>query len=216
MTIPESLMMTDSDGTTLVYSNAFVHKSYVLESQPSASVAPVGNADDPAAAAAIFDQADVDGSGDVSREEALAFLLTEGYSVDSEWIDGVWAMTDADGNGLLDADEFPRVIKAAEAHSASKKPAAGDGQRTHKKQSKNQPPSLAEVAAARRSTQATPGQALRSSTPPRRRPPSLATLGRATLASPQLAATKRPAPSLPARSVPTRPLPARSEAARMP
>jgi hypothetical protein len=42
MTIPESLLMTDSDGTTLVYPNAFVHKSYVLESQSLASVAPVG------------------------------------------------------------------------------------------------------------------------------------------------------------------------------
>ena len=113
MTIPESLLMLDdsSTGTALVYSNAFVRKSYTLESVPSSSVISTGelvpaDADADADADDSVEDVDMDSNGEVSKEEALSFFRSKGYDVDSSWLDGAWDIMDKDQNGTLDVTEF--------------------------------------------------------------------------------------------------------------
>eukprot|EP01043_Picozoa_sp_COSAG02_P036678 COSAG02_NODE_2703_length_8201_cov_9.957294_2_plen_645_part_00 len=138
MNIPEELLTSDhlGNGTThttkeqpKVYSNAFVYKSYVLQAEGSAPVSSTG-----ARAARVandFDGADADHSGQVTQEEAMAYLVTQGY-VASElegFMVGFWAASDENQNGTLDADEFVTFINAVTKKfgDAMAKPAAAAG-----------------------------------------------------------------------------------------
>jgi hypothetical protein len=103
MTIPESLLMTDTDGTTLVYPNAFVHKSYVLESQSLASVAPVGGGST-AELAAATSRANVETPGTSS----VASLS------DTQRADAIEAFEifDLNGDAAIDTQELTMPLKS--------------------------------------------------------------------------------------------------------
>jgi hypothetical protein len=129
MTIPESLLMPDdsSTGTALVYSNAFVRKSYVLESVPSSSAKPMGEpipldadgVDEKAAGTESI--ASMDG-GEVSKEEALAFFRSNSYTVDTSWLDGAWSILDVDSNGIIDRSAFLLLVVQAKKQSSLPSP----------------------------------------------------------------------------------------------
>jgi hypothetical protein len=136
MTIPESLLMTDSDGTR-VYSNAFVHKSYVLESQPSASVAPVGgasaaelavatsraNVETPATscvallsatqrtdAIEAFEIFDLNGNGSMDTQELTMALKSVGLKPSAAEVTMMIQQADSDGDGTLNLEEFLAMV----------------------------------------------------------------------------------------------------------
>ena len=103
MTIPESLLMTDSDGTTLVYPNAFVHKSYVLEFQSLASVAPVGGGST-AELAAATSRANVE----TPATSSVASLS------DTQRADAIEAFEifDLNGDAAIDTQELTMPLKS--------------------------------------------------------------------------------------------------------
>ena len=60
----------------------------------------------------MFKQVDTDGSGSVSKGEAMALLEKMGLEVDQAYIEDVWQLYDDDGSGSLDEAEFSRFQKA--------------------------------------------------------------------------------------------------------
>lgn len=58
----------------------------------------------------IYDELDTDGSGEISLEELTAAAARLGLQVSAEYIAGVWAVYDIDGNGELNRDEFRRLM----------------------------------------------------------------------------------------------------------
>eukprot|EP01043_Picozoa_sp_COSAG02_P049557 COSAG02_NODE_4989_length_4744_cov_12.764693_2_plen_658_part_00 len=139
MNIPEELLTSDHLGNDKaqatkeqpkVYSNAFVYKSYVLQAQGSASVSSTGAR--VARVANDFDGAGADHSRQVTQEEAMASLVTQGY-VASElegFMVGFWTACDEDQNGTLDADEFVKFMNVVTKKfgGAKAKPVAGTPQ----------------------------------------------------------------------------------------
>ena len=95
--------MTDSDGTTLVYPNAFVHKSYVLESQSLASVAPVGGGST-AELAAATSRANVE----TPATSSVASLS------DTQRADAIEAFEifDLNGDAAIDTQELTMPLKS--------------------------------------------------------------------------------------------------------
>jgi hypothetical protein len=65
--------------------------------------------------------ASVDGdgeSGEVSKEEALAFCRSNGYTVDVSWLDGAWSILDADSDGTIDRSAFLLLVGQAKKQSS--------------------------------------------------------------------------------------------------
>ena len=80
-TIPESLLVTE-DVETPFYANAHIHKSYVLE-PPAAKTAEAAKpaADDDADLAALFASVDVDGDGQITKEEAMDYIRSKSLAL---------------------------------------------------------------------------------------------------------------------------------------
>jgi hypothetical protein len=183
MTIPESLLMPDdsSTGTALVYSNAFVRKSYILESVPSSSAEPMGepvpaDADADADADDSVEDVDTDGNGEVSKEEALSFFRSKGYDVDSSWLDGAWDIMDKEQNGFLDVTEFLEMFDTVKTRASRAFKVVGRALESETEQSKarrqGEEPVPAESTLSVRSGMAIESASLtvaaRSATPPKR------------------------------------------------
>ena len=54
----------------------------------------------------LFEAADVNGSGDLDREEVKRALEALGFSVDDKQVDGIVGRADVDGNEVIDFEEF--------------------------------------------------------------------------------------------------------------
>lgn len=60
---------------------------------------------------AAFERYDADGSGTLTKDEAMRLVLGLNLGVSEAYIDGVWTVYDVDGNGVLDVDEFSRLYE---------------------------------------------------------------------------------------------------------
>lgn len=63
----------------------------------------------------VYDELDTDGSGEISLKELTGTLGRLGLRVSPQYIEGVWAVYDVDGNGELNRDEFRRLMAVLEA-----------------------------------------------------------------------------------------------------
>ena len=62
---------------------------------------------------------DFNGDGHVSKEEALSMVQNMGLNVSRGYIDGVWGVYDANGDGVLDMQEFSRFLTVLDRKSSN-------------------------------------------------------------------------------------------------
>ena len=152
MIIPESLLVSDGSSAgaeSMVYSNAFVRKVYVLELELSSSTKPTGEP-----------LPEAEGK---SKEQVLAFFQEYGYDVDARWVDGAWDMLDRDQNGVLDELEFEAMLDSVKKRASRSTP------KQHG-ETREQPTAVVAPAVRARATKVPVASApVRSSTPPPKR-----------------------------------------------
>lgn len=66
-----------------------------------------------------FARYDIDNSGTISKEEALSMVQNMGLNVSRGYIDGVWGVYDANGDGVLDMQEFSRFLTVLDRKSSN-------------------------------------------------------------------------------------------------
>jgi hypothetical protein len=107
-TIPQELMLAGVEGEPQVYANAHIRKSYVLKPD---SPPPEPSAD----IKALFECADTDGDGTISRTEAMAIIRgrTEHKAVSDDFLAGIWSTFDKSKEGALSIDEVSCLPRGA-------------------------------------------------------------------------------------------------------
>jgi hypothetical protein len=75
---------------------------------------------DPAQVHKQFEELDIDHNGTLALDEVERFVTqTLGYSPSADFLSGVFAAFDQDGNGSLSEDEFGKMLKVLRTHTGT-------------------------------------------------------------------------------------------------
>eukprot|EP01043_Picozoa_sp_COSAG02_P061964 COSAG02_NODE_8437_length_2570_cov_2.064751_1_plen_452_part_00 len=124
--IPEPLLATDETTGTTFYPNAHIYKSYLLDpdAAPKKPQATATESGEKGELAKLFARVDVDGDGQVTREEAMRYFREQEIDLDEKTVAMIFEGVDSNGDGTVDIAEFPRLMDAV--RRAAAKAAAPD------------------------------------------------------------------------------------------
>jgi Ca2+-binding EF-hand superfamily protein len=90
-------------------------KEFIKTAIPSSAATPPTSAttaaSDTAALKALFDAFDEDGNGGLDKREVLKVMRNWGLDLSPEELDAAWPTFDTNGDGLVDFDEFRKLIE---------------------------------------------------------------------------------------------------------